>query len=69
MNMDLVPKKVDENSEWVVIIGSAGAVGSFAVQVKACIQLRMLVELIKLYRLPTYAATKFLQHVLQALLR
>lgn len=31
--MDLVPKKVDDNSEWVVIIGSAGAVGSFAVQV------------------------------------
>jgi NADPH:quinone reductase-like Zn-dependent oxidoreductase len=31
--MDLVPKKVDDNSEWVVIIGAAGAVGSFAVQV------------------------------------
>ncbi len=31
--MDLVPKKVDDNSEWVIIIGSAGAVGSFAVQV------------------------------------
>lgn len=31
--MDLVPKEVDDNSEWVVIIGSAGAVGSFAVQV------------------------------------
>ena len=31
--MDLTPKKVDDNSEWVVIIGSAGAVGSFAVQV------------------------------------
>jgi hypothetical protein len=31
--MDLTPKKVDDNSEWVVIIGAAGAVGSFAVQV------------------------------------
>jgi NADPH-dependent curcumin reductase CurA len=31
--MDLVPKKAGDNSEWVVIIGSAGAVGSFAVQV------------------------------------
>jgi hypothetical protein len=31
--MELVPKKVDESSEWVIILGSAGAVGSFAVQV------------------------------------
>ena len=34
MKIPLVPKKVDDSSEWVVIIGSAGAVGSFAVQVK-----------------------------------
>jgi NADPH:quinone reductase-like Zn-dependent oxidoreductase len=33
LKMDLVPKKVDESSEWVIILGSAGAVGSFAVQV------------------------------------
>jgi NADPH:quinone reductase-like Zn-dependent oxidoreductase len=31
--MEFAPKKVDNNSEWVIIIGSAGAVGSFAVQV------------------------------------
>jgi NADPH:quinone reductase-like Zn-dependent oxidoreductase len=31
--MEFVPKKVDDSSEWVIIIGSAGAVGSFAVQV------------------------------------
>jgi len=31
--MDLVTKKVDDSSEWVIVIGAAGAVGSFAVQV------------------------------------
>ena len=32
--MPLVPKKVEDSSEWIVIIGAAGAVGSFAVQVQ-----------------------------------
>jgi NADPH:quinone reductase-like Zn-dependent oxidoreductase len=31
--MDLVTKKADDSSEWVIVIGAAGAVGSFAVQV------------------------------------
>ncbi len=31
--MELVKKTVDYSSDWVIIIGSAGAVGSFAVQV------------------------------------
>jgi NADPH:quinone reductase-like Zn-dependent oxidoreductase len=34
LKMSLVPKKVDDSSEWVIIIGAAGAVGSFAVQVR-----------------------------------
>lgn len=33
LKIDLVPRKVDESSEWLVIIGGAGAVGSFAVQI------------------------------------
>ncbi|PMD60399.1 GroES-like protein [Hyaloscypha bicolor E] len=33
LKMSLVPKKVDDSSEWVIIIGAAGAVGSFAVQI------------------------------------
>ncbi|KAH8758558.1 chaperonin 10-like protein [Hyaloscypha sp. PMI_1271] len=33
LKMDLVTKKVDDSSEWVIIIGAAGAVGSFAVQI------------------------------------
>lgn len=32
--MNFVPKKVEDASEWVIIIGAAGAVGSFAVQVR-----------------------------------
>jgi hypothetical protein len=35
MKIQLVEKIVDESSEWVIILGSAGAVGSFAVQVLA----------------------------------
>jgi len=31
--IELKPKKVDEGSEWIVILGAAGAVGSYAVQV------------------------------------
>jgi hypothetical protein len=43
--MDLAPKKTDDNSEWVIIIGAAGAVGSFAVQVYISLPLKMDTEL------------------------
>lgn len=56
--MDLVPKKVDDNAEWVIIIGSAGAVGSFAVQV-CFIDSKNASRANESYRLPTCVATRF----------
>ena len=37
LKLELVEKQTEANSEWVVIFGAAGAVGSFAVQIaKLC---------------------------------
>jgi NADPH:quinone reductase-like Zn-dependent oxidoreductase len=33
LKIELVEKKCDESSEWVVVMGAAGAVGQFGVQV------------------------------------
>jgi len=36
-HIELAPKKVDENSKWVVILGAAGSVGQFSIQIaKLC---------------------------------
>jgi hypothetical protein len=45
MKIELVPKKVEDTSEWVIIIGAAGAVGSFAVQVRFFFKSTMIFEL------------------------
>jgi hypothetical protein len=68
LKIDLVPRKVDESSEWVVIIGAAGAVGSFAVQVRFSPN-KNGYSIDESYRLPTYVATKFWQLVRQVLSR
>jgi NADPH:quinone reductase-like Zn-dependent oxidoreductase len=33
LKIELTEKKCDESSEWVVVMGAAGAVGQFGVQV------------------------------------
>jgi NADPH:quinone reductase-like Zn-dependent oxidoreductase len=33
LKIELAEKKCDESSEWVVVMGAAGAVGQFGVQV------------------------------------
>jgi hypothetical protein len=60
--MELVPKKVDESSEWVIILGSAGTVGSFAVQVLGFCLLSSF-QTNESFRLPNYAGIKSSQHV------